>query len=132
MKLKSQSWILLLGLALIVAFAAGIRQGSSVEKENVRRQNEILKLTPSPEPSFKYHIIKNERCGVTYLLPDHIASESSKVDIVCDDVEGTRSSSLVHDGYTGIPVNGNEQTIWVKVPQNLLELVTRSLRKIIP
>lgn len=131
MKLKSQSWMLLVGLSLIVAFAAGIRQGLSVEKENGRRQNEILKLTPSPTPSFGYRVVQDERCGVSYLRPEYITSDSSIISITCDNTDGTRSADLTKEGYVETPVYKDgylSQSVWIKTTENLLNLVNRSIQ----
>lgn len=135
MKLKSQSWVLLVGLALIVAFAAGIRQGLLVEKENGRRHSVILKLTPSPTPSFGYRVVQDERCGVSYLTPDYIASESSTTSITCDNTDGTRSADLAKEGYIETPVYTDgylSQTVWIKTAKNLLDLVNRSIQMVTP
>lgn len=136
MRIKTQSWMLLIILALIVAFAAGVRQGLSVEKENASRLANLLKLTPSPLPSFGYHAVIDQYCGVSYMLPDYITSASAEIDSTCDNVDGTRSASLTQNGYIQIPITNNwgyvVNDMWFRIPHNLVDLVKRTIQTISP
>ena len=114
--MKLQSWLLLAVLAIIVAFAAGIRQGVAVEKKN----SKVLRL---------YQTV-DQKCGVQYLLPETVVPNSERISINCDAQASGAAAMLTKEGYTPVSVatSGGVMKVWMKAPQELELLIQSSMR----
>jgi len=115
-KMKLQSWLLLAVLAILVAFAAGIRQGVSVEKKN----GKILRL---------YETV-DQKCGVQYLLPETVEPDPKVISIICEAQASGTAAMLTKEGYTPVSVatSGGVMKVWMRAPQELELLINRSMR----
>lgn len=114
--MKLQSWLLLAILAILVAFAAGIRQGIAVEKKN----SKVLRL---------YETV-DQKCGVQYLLPETVAPDSKVVSINCEAQASGAAALLTKEGYTSVHVatSGGVMDVWMRTPQELELLIKRTMR----
>lgn len=132
-RMKFQSWLLLAVLAVVVSFAAGIRQGISVEKQNgiqQRAQEAKVQPTPTPLPAAHFLEVVDTQCGVQYLLPDSVASGSGLVQINCKAQDSSIAAKLQKQGYQSVPIASDSATvdIWVKAPRELELLLQRTMR----
>lgn len=119
-KMKFQSWLLLAVLAILVAFAAGIRQGIAVEKKNSKAVNLFE--------------VADKKCGVQYLLPDTIASDSETISIKCDVQASDTATMFTKGGYVLVDVASSSASmkVWVKAPPELQLLLQNTIKLINP
>lgn len=117
-KMKLQSWLLLVTLAIIVAFAAGIRQGVNVEKKNSKATH--------------YYEVADHKCGVRYLLPDTVTQNLEPISINCDTQASGSAAMLAKQGYTSMDVasSSGSMQVWVRAPQELILLLQSTIRLI--
>jgi hypothetical protein len=115
-KMKLQSWLLLAVLAILVAFAAGIRQGIAVEKKN----SKILRLYKTVD----------QKCRVQYLLPETVVPDSKVISINCDAQASGAAALLTQEGYTPVSVatSGGVMKVWMRAPQELDLLIQSTMR----
>ena len=115
-KMKLQSWLLLAILAILVAFAAGIRQGIAVEKKN--------------SMVVHFYEVADKKCGIQYLLPDTVVPESQVVSVNCDAQASGAAAMLTKNGYTPVTVatSGGVMKVWMRAPQELELLIQSSMR----
>ena len=131
--MKFQSWLLLAVLAVIVSFAAGIRQGISVEKQNsIQQRAQGAKVQPisTSVPAADFLEVVDTQCGVQYLLPDSVASGSGLVQINCKAQDSSIAAKLQKQGYQSVSIASDSATvdIWVKAPRELELLLRRTMR----
>ena len=137
MKLKPQSKVLLLGLAFVATFAAGVKQGIFVQNQNAKQEKTIetdkLKLIPSPTPNSGFHMATNTQCNVQYLLPDYIATDSSKVAIKCEGVDFDEQK-VQAEGYIQLPlrIDNPYQYVWIKTSPELKQLIQNTISSFSP
>lgn len=119
-KMKLQSWLLLAVLAILVSFAAGIRQGISVEKKNSK--------------AVRFYEVSDKKCGVRYLLPDTVTLDSETISINCDAQASGAATLLTQEGYTPVSVatSGGVMKVWMRAPQELQLLLQSTLKSINP
>lgn len=117
-KMKLQSWLFLVVLVILVSFAAGIRQGISVEKKN----SKILRLNETVD----------QKCGVQYLLPETVPPDTTVVSLNCDTQASSAATMLTKEGYTPVSVatSGGVMKVWMRAPQEL-ELLIQSSMKVV-
>ena len=115
-KMKLQSWLLLAILAILVSFAAGIRQGVNVEKKN----NKVV----------HFYDATDRKCGVRYLLPDTVTLDSGTISINCEAQASGSATTLMKEGYTPVSVatSGGVMSVWMRAPQELELLIQSSMR----
>lgn len=133
-KMKLQSWLLLAVLAVVAAFAAGIRQGISVERRNILKEQNLrvqsVATTPSPTQPVDFKDMVDEKCNIRYLLPSNIASDSGTISINCDTPNSTTSAKLQEQGYMAVSVASKPAKLdmWIKAPKNLESLILRTIQ----
>lgn len=117
-KMKFQSWLLLAILAILVAFAAGIRQGVSVEKKNSK--------------AVRFYEVSDKKCGVRYLLPDTVTLDSETISINCDVQASGAAAMLTKEGFSPVSVatSGGVMKVWMRAPQELGLLLQRTTKSI--
>lgn len=134
-KMKARSWILLFVLALVVAFAAGVRQGYIVAERNMQnramwsnQEGAVGNRTPLSLPPLRE--VTNTQCGVTYLMPESIASASGLFDVRCDQSASDAAVLWPKSGYQTISLAspGGTMTFWIKSPAELMTLMTHTLK----
>lgn len=136
MKKKIQPWVLLYALGLLVVFAAGIRQGGRVGEENTKKLERLvqeLKSTPAlvpPVSTSLFNITDVMPCGVKFLLPDTISTESAGILVRCEDDSLPEEATLQKEGYVRTPVpQSNPLTyVWIKSPPELKDGIEMSIQ----
>ncbi len=132
--MKIQSWLLLALLAIVVAFAAGIRQGMSVERRNIAKVEQLRVQTPTTLPSptqpIEFKNVVDDKCNVRYLLPSSLASASGVISINCDKLSSSASAELQEQGYSAVTVASGAANLdmWVKAPKHLETLLLRTIQ----
>lgn len=136
MKKKIQPWLLLYILGLLVAFAAGARQGGRVGRENTNKLERLvqdLKSTPVAVPTFPptlFNVTGVIPCGVRFLLPESVSTESAGILVHCEDNNLPEAEILQKDGYvrTPVPKSNPLMYVWIKSPPELKDSIEMSIQ----
>ncbi len=132
--MKPQSWLLLVLLAIVAAFAAGVRQGVHVERRNIAKEQQLrsqsVTILPSPTEPIEFKNVVDDKCNVRYLLPSSLASGSGMISINCDKLDASVSAKLEQQGFTVVSIAsaGAKLKMWIKAPKNLESLILRTIQ----
>lgn len=135
--MKPQSWILLIVLATVVSFAAGLRQGVTVERRNITQQASLSKVvapTTTPLVTQHFYQVFNDACGLQFVLPGNFSSDSAQLDVICAQQTSTTAAQLKENGYkrTAIASGAGELDVWIKSPPDLQLLIDQTIKVITP
>ena len=139
MQKKYIPWVVLGVLFVLAVLGFGLRQGISVGEKNalssIEYKNIQLSLTPHPtiHKPVTFTTMRDETCGVDYLLPETVASDEAAVSIRCESTfTASATATLEKEGYTPVTIVGEGRSpgkkLWINAAQNVKELVMRSMR----
>ncbi len=135
--MRARSWVLLALLALVVAFAAGVRQGYSVNSKNLARLQELMSQKDAQnKATYALSLVEvaNDKCNVSYLYPEVTSSNEATLEMLCD-LPASREASLRREqGYVEVSVSSSSgrMSVWIKAAPNIAQLVSRTLTYITP
>lgn len=138
--MKLRSWLILIVLITLVAFAAGIRQGMHVERSNTTqllKAQETVERTSQDvsddQTTLSYAIFEDSECGVRFLLPEGVSSNSGTFGFECGTFDATRAAQLINQEYQQILTASESarlQDVWIKAEPNLFMLITETIKTI--
>jgi hypothetical protein len=95
-----------------------------------RAQEAAARSTPTSSPTVHFLEVVDKKCGVQYLLPDHVASDSGMITLECNARESSAVAKLQKQGYQSVSIASDSAMVdvWVKAPQELELLLKRTMR----
>lgn len=130
--MKKGPIIIIAFLIALVVFIGGMQYGKRVETAD-KAIAIILSITPPPYTitiiPHKYITVKNEDCGLSYLLPDYAQDIKNIITIMCGEDIASDSAKLDKNEYSQLIVDNptNKTKVYIEVKNEFLPLIERTL-----